>query len=162
LGLLLLAFGWQRCSYSFSGAVLSSDVKTVYVGNFSNQAELVIPSLAQEFSDALRDRLLSQTNLKLVGNPEEADLVFEGAITGYQITPVNIASTDQPRQNRLTITVLVNFVNKRYPEYSWEKTFTNFADFDATQDISQIQREVTQIIHQKLTQDIFNSALSTW
>lgn len=160
--LLPILFFLKGCSYSFSGASLPPDVKKVYVSNFTNQAPIVIPSLAQQFSDALRDILLSQTNLKLTDDRTEADLIFEGTITDYQITPINIASSDQPRQNRLTITVLVHFENKHHPEYSWKKTFSNFADFNADQDISQIQDEIIQIINKKLTQDIFNAALSTW
>ena len=112
--LLIILYG---CSYSFTGAVIPPDVKTVYVETFSNSADIIIPSLAQDFSEKLRDVLVSRSNLKLIDN-RNADIVYSGTITEYKITPLNIGGNDQARQNRLTITVLVKFENKKYPEQS--------------------------------------------
>jgi len=157
----LLIVVLHSCSYSFTGAVIPPDIKTVYVETFSNSADIVIPSLAQDFSEKLRDVLVSRTNLKLIGS-SSADIVYSGTIIEYKIMPLNIGSNDQARQNRLTITVKVKFENKKYPEQSWEKTFSNFADYDSNTDIAQIQAELIETINNKLTLDIFNQSFSVW
>ena len=149
------------CSYSFTGSVIPPDIKTVYVETFTNSADVVIPSLAQDFTETLRDVIISRSNLKLVGTPN-ADIVYSGTITEYKIMPLDIAANDQARKNRLTISVRVKMENKKYPEQSWEKTFSNFEDYDSNIDIAQIQDELIQKINNKLTLDIFNQSFGVW
>ncbi len=158
---LFLVFLLQSCSYSFTGAVIAPDIKTVRVENFGNSASIVIPSLAQEFTEKLRDILVSRSNLRMV-DKGTADVEFSGEIIDYKITPVNIGSNDRPAQNRLTISVRVKYENKKYPEQSWEKTFANFEDFDANTDISTIQQQLIEEINNKLTLGIFNQAFGSW
>src|SRR5512145_844688 len=100
LGLIVMA----SCKiYSFTGASIAPDVKTVSIIYFPNQAPLVQPTLSQVFTEALKDKFISQTSLTLVDNG--GDLNFEGAITSYGTQPVAIQSGDVASQNRLTIAV---------------------------------------------------------
>ena len=96
--------------YSFTGASIPPEAKTVSVALFPNQADLVQPILSQTFTEALRDRFVSQTSLTLV--PRNGDLALEGEITGYTTEPVAISGSQQAAQIRLKITVNVRFTNK--------------------------------------------------
>ena len=76
----LLAFSSCKIQYSFSGASVSPDVKTVSIQLFKNNASLAKPTYPQFFSESLRDIFTSQTNLGII--PKNGDLNFEGEIIG--------------------------------------------------------------------------------
>ncbi|HWY98754.1 MAG TPA: hypothetical protein VNY36_06695, partial [Bacteroidia bacterium] len=54
--------------FSFSGASIPPDAKSISVQYFQNQAPLAGPTMSQTFTDALRDYATSQSHLKLVSN----------------------------------------------------------------------------------------------
>ena len=97
------------CSYSFTGASIAPEVKTFSVDYFPNFTQLGPPLLSQLFTEKLKDLFLAQTSLKLV--ERNGDLRFEGKITNYRTAPVAIQANDKAASNRLTITVLVKFIN---------------------------------------------------
>jgi hypothetical protein len=146
--------------YTFSGASISDDVKTVSVQYFENVAPLVNPNLSQLFTESLKDIFLVQTNLSL--DRGRGDLNFEGTIVDYSIRPINVQAGNSVAQNRLTITVQVYFSNEVEPEYDYDKRFTRFADFDANQNFTAVEGELVEQILEELTQDVFNAAVVNW
>lgn len=157
LSLILSGCFWQ---YRFTGGKMAEDVKTFSVERFENNAPLVVPTLSQSFTEAVKDRFQSQTNLSLIDF--NGDLMFRGAITQYNVTPVAIQGNETAAQNRLTITVRVEFENVKHPEDNWTSNFSNFADFSASQSLSDVESDLITEITDKLTQDIFNKVLSNW
>jgi hypothetical protein len=152
----------QSCGvYSFTGASISPDVKTVEVSNFPNYAQLVNPSLEQTFTQGLQDLFLNQTNLTLVSN--NGDLQFEGEITEYRITPSANVGNSTAAQNRLTIAVKVRFYNNKDEEQNFEKTFSHYQDFDADRDLSgSFEDAIVQVILERIFENIFNEAVANW
>jgi len=146
--------------YSFTGASISPDVKTVSVEFFENVAPLINPNLSQVFTEKLKDIFIVQTNLTLT--QKNGDLNFEGSITDYNIRPMNVQAGNQVAQNRLTISVRVTFTNTVEPKNDFEKTFTRFADFDASQTLSSVEADLVEQITEELTQDVFNEAVVNW
>ena len=62
--LLTSCFAITGCDvYSFTGASISPEIKTISIASFPNQASLVQPSLSQVFTEKLKDKFVSQTNL---------------------------------------------------------------------------------------------------
>ncbi|MDQ7950036.1 MAG: LptE family protein, partial [Pedobacter sp.] len=80
---LLLLTG---CAYKFNGASIPTDMKTVNVKFFENNAPLVVSYLAQSFTEDLKSRIRNQSRLSIIEN--DADGIFEGRITGYDIKPI--------------------------------------------------------------------------
>jgi len=159
--LLALSVSIQSCGiYSFTGGS-AGDAKTISVPFFPNNASFVEPSLSQEFTLALQDKFLQQTNLDLVKGT--ADLTFEGEITQYKITPIAATANQRASQSRLTVGVKVRFFNKLKEEDNYEKTFSHFYDYDANQQLvgSKLEEAYTEIF-ERITQDIFNEALAKW
>lgn len=145
---------------SLTGASIPIEAKTVSVGFFANNTSLGSPSLSQRFTEKLRDVVSQQTSLSLM--KANADLQFEGYISDYQVTPVAILSTDQASMNRLSISVYVKYSNKFEPAKNFEQTFTRFADFKATENLSAKEGELVVEINRQLTEDIFNKAFNNW
>jgi hypothetical protein len=157
--LALVATGCSL-SYSFTGASIPLDAKTISIGYFPNEAPLVNPNLSSSLTDALRDRFSSQTRLDLVNS--NGDLAIEGRITGYTIQPTAIQGNDVAAQNRLTITVKVTFTNKFDESQNFDETFSRFEDYSSSQDINSVQDDLVSRINEALVDDIFNKSVVNW
>jgi len=157
---ILILFSSCKIHYSFTGGSVPPEAKTVSVQYFQNNASLAPPTLSQTFTEALREKLSSQTRLSLVN--KGGDLVFEGSISGYTTGPIAIQSSDQAALNRLTITVSVKYSCMFDDKKNFEQSFTRYADYTSDQNISSIEDQLTREINEQLVQDIFNKALNNW
>lgn len=153
---------FQGCSlsYSFTGASIPVEAKTISIGYFSNEASLINPALSSTLTDALRDRFASQTRLDLVNS--KGDLSIEGRITNYTATPTAIQGNDIAAQYRLTITVKVIFVNNIDESQNFEQSFSRFEDYSSALDLNTVQDNLVETITEALVDDIFNKAVVNW
>ena len=146
--------------YSFTGASIPADAKTVSIANFPNYATTVYPQLSQQLSDGLRNTFSSQTNL--VVTPSGGDLDLSGEITTYAVQPTAITSNDQAAMNRLTIGVKVNFTNSKDPNANFEQTFTRYKEFSAQLNFSAVESSLVGEIVDEIIDDIFQKAVVNW
>jgi outer membrane lipopolysaccharide assembly protein LptE/RlpB len=146
--------------YSFTGASIPPDAKTISITYFVNNAQYVEPSLSQSLTDALRDRFQSQTDLDFV--KEEGDLQIEGNITDYSTRPVAIQGNETAAMNRLSVTVKVKFTNTLDPSKDFDMPFTRFYDYSSSQDLSVVKDQLISEIDEMLVEDIFNKAVVNW
>lgn len=159
--IIVIAFTSCSIKYSFTGASIPPEVKTINIKYFPNNAPLVEPTLSQTITDGLRDKFSSETSLALVNNG--GDLLMEGAITGYRTTPVAIQGDDQAALNRLTITIEVTYVNTFDENMSFENTrFERYADYSSSQNLAEVQEALVAEISQMLITDVFNKAVINW
>lgn len=154
-----------KVNYSFTGASIAPEVKTISIQYFPSYAPLAKPTYSQSFTEALKDIFMSQTNLTFV--PNSGNLEFEGSVTSYSSAPVAIQgaganSFNQPAQNRLTITVNVKFINNMNEKQNFESNFTRFADFPASSTLAAEEDRLIKEINDQLVQDIFNKAVINW
>lgn len=149
--------------YSFTGGSISAGMKTVSVLVFENTASLVNPNLSQQFTEALKERIRTQTSLSFVR--VDGDANFEGRITDYNLQPVAIQANQQVTAGltRLTISVSVKYTNKIEPDKSFEQTFTRYKDFSTQgQPFASQETALVKDINQQLTEDIYNRAFANW
>lgn len=158
-GLMLLINGC-KVSYSFTGASISPDVKTISIQYFQNRASLVQPGLSQNLTDALIDKCKAQTNLGFINGI--GDVNFEGEITDYNTRPLTVAADAMAATNRFTITVKVKFTNAIDPTLSFEQSFSRYEDYDSSFDLSQVEESLSEKILDLLVEDIFNKAFVNW
>lgn len=162
LFLLAIATTVLGCgAYSLSGTNIDSSVKTYQVNYFQNNAQLIEPGLDRDFTLALQDLIQNQTNLELVTS--NGDLVYEGEITEYRISPTTATANNTAAQNRLSIGILVRFYNKQNEEDDFEKTFSFFYDYEGSSQLSgSIKATAFEEIFDRITQDVFNDSLAKW
>jgi flagellar basal body-associated protein FliL len=158
--ILIIIVGGGCGVYSFTGASIPPEAKTVSIQYFSNKSQLVEPTLSPLFTDALRDIFSTQTTLEMV--EQGGDLSFEGEIKDYKTTPVAIQGDQTSALNRLTIRVNVRFFNKFEPEKDFEQEFSQFLDYSSEKDLSSVKAELIDQINQMLVTDIFNKAVVNW
>jgi hypothetical protein len=155
--ILLLGCG----AYSFTGISLSSDTKTFQVNYFQNTAALIEPGIDRDFTITLQDLILNQTNLDLVKS--NGDIIYEGEIVEYRISPTTATSGNTAAQNRLTISVNVIFTNSNDEDADFEKRFSFFYDYAGSAQLVGSQKTTAiEEIFERITQDIINASLANW
>lgn len=147
--------------YSFTGTSIQPDVKTVTVNYFEYLAPKVNPSLSNMLTEAMQEKFIKLTKLELVDI--DGDLEIIGAVTGYDVKATAITANEQAAQNRLTVTVKIEFVNRKYPEESQQnKSFSAYQDFDATLSLDAVESTLCEDIVEQLCEDIFNGTVANW
>ena len=159
--ILMAAFVLTGCGiYSFTGASIPAEAKTVSVQRFPNNANLVNPLLSDMVTNTLRDYFMNQTTLNEV--PDNGDLAIEGEIVDYKTTPTAITGDQVAALNRLTVTVNVRFYNRFDESKNFEQKFSQYEDYQSNLDLNTVQNEILEVICQKLCEDIFNKAVVNW
>lgn len=160
--LLIVAIAVTSCGfYSFTGASISSDTKTFQVNRFENNSLLIEPGLEVTFRNTMISILENQTNLNNVNS--NGDIVYEGEITEYRISPTTSTAENTAAQNRLTISVKVHFYDKNDPEAEFEQNFSFFHDYEGSAQLSgSVKDTAIEEIFERITQDIFNASLAKW
>lgn len=158
---ILTLFFLVSCNvkYNFTGTG-KINAKTFQVNYFQNNAEIVEVGIERTFTQKLQSTIQNQTNLDLV--PSGGDLVYEGEIVEYRITPMAANANQQSSQNRMTITINVRYSSKNSEDDNFEKRFSFFHDYDANLLPSTVLNEALEIIYERITLDIFNESLAKW
>ncbi|MBP6126648.1 LptE family protein [Flavobacterium sp.] len=145
--------------YNFTGTG-KINAKTFQVNYFQNNAEIVEVGIERTFTQKLQNTIQNQTNLDLVTSG--GDLLYEGEIVEYRITPMASNASQQSSQNRMTISINVRYSSKNSEDDNFEKRFSFYHDYDANLLPSVVLNEALEIIYERITQDIFNESLAKW
>ncbi len=158
---ILMSLWLSSCGiYSFTGASIHPDAKTFSVEYFKNNAPIFNPTLSQQITEMLQDKLSSQTSLKLTDG--KGDLQFKGQIIDYSVSPVGLQAGETAAQNRLTIKVKVEFINELEENYNFNETFTRYADYESSKILSSVESTLVPEIIELITDDIFQKAVVNW
>ena len=165
----VLFFAINGCSvYNFTGAK-PINAKTFQVNYFQNNADLIEPGIERKFTQDLQNLIQNQTNLSLTNSG--GDLLYEGEITDYNITPTSIGAattsttgtnTVQAQQNKLTITVKVHYENSKDPTLSFDRTYSDEAVFNSDLDLNTIETAQVKIVNERIIVKIFNDIVANW
>ncbi len=145
--------------YSFKGVSIAPETKTFSVSLFANNASGAPPTLAQNFTEKLKDKIRNNTRLSLV-QTDAADLQFSGQITGYDV----VSQSPQPGQtdafNQLRITIYVELSDSKNEKGSWKQSFSFQSNFPGNSQVLQYQDQLIKTITDKILDDIFNKAFT--
>ncbi len=161
--LFVLPLVLWSCSvkYSLTGASISPETKTFQVNYFQNNSTLIEPGIDRDFTNKLIDLLINQTSLDLVKS--NGDLLYEGEIVEYRISPTTATANNTAAQNRLTISINVRFIDKSDSEAEFEKRFSFYYDYPGSSQLIGSQKDTAiDEIFERITQDIFNASLAKW
>ncbi|MCF4100131.1 LPS assembly lipoprotein LptE [Gillisia sp. M10.2A] len=159
LSIIILSF--QSCGiYSFTGAD-TGGASTFQVNYFQNTADIVEPGIDRTFTLQLQDLIQNQTNLSLTNSG--GDLIYEGEIVDYYVSPITATADNTAAQNRLTIRINVRYYDTLNTEKDFEKIFSFYYDYPATaQLVGPVLDTALEEIFTRITQDIFNASLTNW
>ena len=147
--------------YSFTGTSIQNDVNTIHIEYFEYKAQKVNPSLSNDLTEALRTRFRRMTRLEQV--EQDGDMEITGEITGYNVAPAAVTANEVAARNRLTVTVKVNFVNRKYPEDDFsDKSFSAYSEYDSANSLDAVESTLCTEIIDQLIEDIFNATVAQW
>ena len=160
--MMVVALGLASCvSYTFNGSAIDYNIyRTIQVGEFPIRAALVYPPLQQTFENELLNYIAHNTKLQTTDNA--SDLILEGEITGYNLTPQAVTENAYASQTRLTIQVRVKYTDMKNEKNNVDQTFSAYRDFDASLMLTDVQDGLCSEISEELVQLIFNSTLGNW
>ncbi len=162
LAIAAMALIVRSCGiYSFTGTSIQSDIKTVTIDYFEYKALKVNPTLSNSMTESLKDKFRKMTRLEQVDI--DGDLQITGSITGYDVRAMAVTANEVAAQNRLTVTVKIDFTNRKYPEDDFQgKSFSAYSDYDSTQSLDAVEGTLCDEIVEKLCEDIFNATVANW
>lgn len=148
--------------YSFKGISIPPEVNTFYVRNFETIATNAPPTLGLDFGERLKDKVRSETRLKL--QTDNPDVEFTGKISDFRVVPVAPKPGELVSLNRLEIKMRIGFINNQDEKKGWasEREFSHFAEFSNSVDLLTVQDQLIKQIGDQLLEDIFNAAFNDW
>jgi len=146
--------------YTFSGASISPEVKNINITYFVNEAENVKANLDRDITQKLTDFIIDQTDLSINNNNYEIEI--NGKIISYDISPISISSNDFANQNRLSISVNIDFKNYINEKENYNQKFTRYVDYKSDQNLEEIENELIDQILEEICTDIFNKTFVNW
>ena len=159
--LALMALCLCSCGiYSFSGTSIQNDVNTITINFIEYRAQRVNPSLSNDLTEAIRSQFRRMTRLEQVD--ADGDMEISGQITGYEISTAAVTANEVAARNKLTVTVKIQFSDKKHPEEDFDKSFSAFSEYDSTNTIDAVESSLCAEIVEKLVEDIFNASVAQW
>jgi hypothetical protein len=158
--IFFMCFFTQCKIYKFTDASINPNIKTIKVNQFSNTAPIQVSTLSASIEDKLTSKFLRESRLNFV--TQNPDIEFNGTIIEYYIEPISISGTEVTAQNRLSIAIKVDFTNKIEENKNFSQIFRDGENFNANQDIAQVQNQLIEVILDRIVQNIFNKAFVNW
>tara|TARA_B100000900_G_scaffold336371_1_gene298115 strand:+ start:648 stop:1142 length:495 start_codon:yes stop_codon:yes gene_type:complete len=146
--------------YTFSGASISNEVKNIKINYFVNEAENFKANLDRDITQKLTDIIIDQTNIGI--NNDNYEIEINGKIISYDVSPISISSNDIANQNRLSISVNIDFKNYIYEKENYNQKFTRYVDYKSDQNLEEIENELIDQILEEICIDIFNKTFVNW
>lgn len=160
LTLILVQSGCLR--YSFTGVSIPANVSTIYIPFFQDNSSSGLANLSDQLNAALVNRFVNQTRLRLVSDSDQADIVMEGAITGYTNRPFSVAGDQTASLNRVQITVRATYQYADEDRPRWSKSFTGQAEYDPAENPLDGELEAASEAMQQVAQNMFNDSVGRW
>lgn len=145
--------------YSFSGASIPKEVKSISIEYIPNKAPNAWSSIDNIFNQELRNKFVREAGLRVLD--EKGDYHIKGYISNYVITPQTPTTGSFSSQYRLDISVMIEFQdNVSGKKVQWTEPFTNMELYES--DISGKEDILIRAISKNISNSIFNKIFSTW
>ena len=151
--------GLSSC-YSFKGASLDPNLKTIQVSNIRMETAGGPANLSLEINEKLKEYFQRNTSLKI--NNNNPDLLIEGTIIGYELTPQAPTGDDKAGLNRITLRVQFRLTNRLDEEKNFEQEFSFYQDFPQSQTLTQVEKALIPKLVDQIILDLFNKIAGDW
>ena len=156
----LLLLSGCKITYSFSGTSIQADVNSITINFIEYRAPRVNPALSNDLTEAIRNQFRRMTSLEQV--EMDGDMELSGQITGYDVTAAAVTADEVAARNKLTVTVKIQFTDKKHPEENFDKSFSAYSEYDSTNTLDAVESSLCAEIIEKLVEDIFNASVAQW
>ncbi len=149
-------------SYSFTGVTIPPEVRTIYIPFFPDNSSSGLGNLSDELNEALIERFVNQSRLRLISDRDAADAILDGTIVGYRNRPFSVAGDERATLNRVEISVRATFKYRTEDRPEWDKSFNGVFEYDPREDPIDGERDAVTEAMSRIASNMFNDALSSW
>jgi len=146
--------------YSFKGASLSPDLKTIQIANVRMETAGGPSNLSLTINEKLKEYFQRNSTLKITN--QNPDLTIEGTIVGYELTPQAPTSDDKAGLNRLTLRIQFQLTNRLDETKNFDQEFSFYQDFPQNQTLSQVEKTLIPKLSDQIILDLFNKIAGDW
>jgi outer membrane lipopolysaccharide assembly protein LptE/RlpB len=159
--LLMIIFNYASCKYSFrDSAPLPPEVKTFRVNQLGNQAPYVDAQLAPQLTEALKQKIISNTRLRETSD-DDAHYDIDGYVSNYAVSTTGISGATAA-QNRLTVTFHIIFKNSLDNTQNMEADVTSNFDYSSSLSLNDAATQLNTQIISNMVDQIYNKIFSNW
>lgn len=148
------------CVYSFTGASIPADMKTVAIPVFDDISGYTEAGLREILTNSLIQKFIQDNSLQVVDR-KYSDTILEGIIMALRDEPFVITGNEQVNSRRILIQVKVKFIDQRTKKQIWEKSFSQYSDYAVDGGLAAKQQAIQKVI-ENLTEDILIATVSDW
>ena len=163
LFIITAMINFEGCGvYSFTGASVPEHIKTISIPIADDRSGAGEPNLRESFTQTLIQKFIDDNTLQ-VSDRNNVNSVLECTITGFSDAPSVVSASNAGESvstRRITISVLVTYKDLVQKKNMFEKTFTNYGDYNPD-DISKRAEAITAAVD-KITDDILLDTVSGW
>lgn len=147
--------------YRFNGASIDyTKTKTIQIDQFPIRSAYVWAPMQSIFNNRLTDIFAQQTKLRQV--KRNGDMVIQGEIIGFDQFNKGVSSDGYSSQVQLKMTVNVRFTNTKNRTKDFERQFSATTEYDATQQLINVQEQLVTQMTKDITDQIFNATVADW
>ncbi|MFA7273281.1 MAG: LPS assembly lipoprotein LptE [Crocinitomicaceae bacterium] len=161
----LLIVGLTSCwpsSVSFQDkGSMPEEWKTFSVKTLTNNSATAPNSYPSLLTEALKDGIQNNTRL-LLNTSNGGEVMVEGTILNYAVSPIALQPGDVAARNRLTVSTKFTIFITAPKEEKMELSLSKFMDFDSNKDISSVEQTLLSEINAQIVQDVVAKLLSNW
>lgn len=147
--------------YSLSGTSIDEKIKRIAIPAIEDQSNSGQPALGDVLSNALVNKFVRQTRLRLMQNDFDADVVVLCTIRQYTNQPTAVSSTEQATQNRVSLVVTATYTNQLEQKELFRRDFSQSAEYDPN-DTRKTEYQTAKEVLENIANDIFTAATSDW
>ncbi len=146
--------------YSFKGA-LPPDIQSIAIAPFEDKSQYPWGGLKEELNTRLVDAFVQDNTLKVVNNPEVADLYLKGKIVSIQEQKSAISPTEQVEQTQIYLTVSVECVNQHTNKIFWKDTIRRNLPIAGSGTLEE-KNTILIKLSDMIVEDIVNKTIAAW
>jgi len=114
----------------------------------------------ESFTTQLIDLFTNDNSLQ-VADRGVADAMIEGAIVSITDAPAVVTQGEQVTRRRITVSAKFTFQDLKMRKKMWEKSFSNWGDYDSGGGLSQRQTGLQEAL-KKISEDVLLETVSGW
>jgi outer membrane lipopolysaccharide assembly protein LptE/RlpB len=136
--------------------------KEFYVTPLELSAATAPSNYNATLTESLRSGIQNNTRLKMLTKTNDSAVQISGSVNSYNTTPQAVTNGDNAQKNRLTVSVNFTIITPTKGLEKMQMTSTRFADYDASQQLADVENQLLELINQQIVQDVINKLRSNW
>ena len=160
--LFILTSCWPISVSLIDKGSMPEEWKTFSVKTLNNKAPNAPLSYSPNLTEQIKDGIQNNTRLQLNTQSNKAEIIIEGSVNNYNLSPIALQEGDNAAKNRLTISTQFTIFIQKPEESIMKLTSTRFADYDSNTDLSSVENQLLDEINEQIVQDVINKLLSNW